>query len=126
MSLVYSEGETPQFGAGTRLFYKEDHYRKAGDTLVNSCEKDLGETKNLEEVSKLLKFLDEEGLALVGSRGYVYSLKSLSAYIDRVVDFSKQSDSVSFMWNMFPRSLGLRKKIMEISNCSENLINKYH
>lgn len=75
----------------------------------------------------MLKFFSDEGYCLVGySHDITYHLGLLSNTVKSLEKSVKDhSKNVVFMWNLFPRSGGLRKRLMELSNCDDKLIKRY-
>lgn len=127
MCLVHILGAKPSLSMGSVLTGTASDRQPAAEATVNAFKTNLKDAKTLEEVMFLMRFFSDEGYGLVGySQDRVYHLGVLSTVVQSLDKSIKDLPSnVVFMWNLFPRTGGLRKRIMQLSNCDDKLIKRY-
>lgn len=126
MYLVKTNGETPPIGLGTRLKQKCDEFKPASYKTIIAVEKSISEAKSIKELITLMEFLSSENYAIASSTGYAVHPGVLSGYLKHLDSGAKSlPDKVLFMWNLIPRSMGLRVKVMQLSDCDEALIKRF-
>lgn len=127
MSLIITGGERPRIRAGSGLQRPASEYPTASDKTIKAFTDNLEAATSLEQVSNILQFINDNGMGIAGSRDNAFSASILSRHIDTVAEIKNASgENIVFMWNLFTRTLGLRKRVMQLAGCSDELIASYH
>lgn len=128
MPLVKIGNSKPHLSQGSNLQGTASGREPASDKMNKAFIDNIQSVKTLEELSFILRFFSNEGYGIkYYSQDRVMHLGILAMRVDAVDKSVKDyPKNVVFMWNLFTRSGGLRKRVMELAGCDEDLIASFH
>ncbi len=103
-------GATPRFNSNRAREMASD-LERATEEQENTFKVAIEDAKDLKDITNALAWLDEEDLAIVGTREHVYVPDQL---LNEVLFFQDIVKAVDMGICVFPRSFGLRRKVATI------------